>query len=91
MAYHLSKQSYGFCYRIRVPLQIQTIVGSTEIRYSLKTGSIRDAKFKAQQISANVKRLFRILIEKREDNISMTITTTEVKIRPQRGRLWINP
>jgi len=61
MADHLSKESYGYVYRQRVPLRLQSIVGITEIRCSLKTGSIRDAKQKAKQISANVKSLFQTL------------------------------
>jgi len=85
MAYHLSKESYGYCYRIRVPLQIQSVVGLTEIKYSLKTGSIRKAKQKAKQISANVKHLFKTLIDLNNNEArdtmpkKKTITMPEIK------------
>jgi len=81
MAYHLSKESYGYCYRIRVPLKIQSVVGLTEIKYSLKTGSIRKAKQKAKQISANVIHLFKKLSQQQQQKANKTTTMTPLEIK----------
>jgi len=75
-ATHLIKESYGYCYRIRVPLKLQPTIGLTEVKYSLKTGSIREATKKAKQISANIKYLFKTL--KKTDRPT-TMTHKEIK------------
>jgi len=77
--YYLSKQNYGYCVRIKVPLTIQKQVGLTEIKYSLKTGSIQQAKQKAKQIVTKVKLLFGSLQMNDEALTTMTITQTEIR------------
>ena len=54
---------------MRVPKDLQSIVGKTELRYTLNTGSLRQAKRKSKRISGKVKGLFE---ELREGKYSMT-------------------
>ena len=52
---------HSYCFRLRVPIDLQGIIGKTELRYSLKTGSLRDAKTKARLIAGQIQRLFKRL------------------------------
>ena len=40
----------GYIFRLRIPKDLQLIVGKTEFRYSLRSGFLREAKVKAQAI-----------------------------------------
>jgi hypothetical protein len=58
---YLVKNPYSYCFRMRVPQDLQKIVGRTELRYSLKTGSVGIAKDKARFLAGQVQLIFRFL------------------------------
>lgn len=53
---------YSYCFRIKIPKDIQRFFGGKrELRSSLKTAYLSDAKQKARYLAGNVQRLFDIL------------------------------
>jgi hypothetical protein len=48
----------GYIFRLRIPKDLQPVVGKTEFRYSLRSGFFREAKVKAQAIARYVQGLF---------------------------------
>ena len=42
-AAYLVQQDSSWCFRLRVPADLQDIIGKKELRYSLKTGLIGEA------------------------------------------------
>ena len=52
------RQSCGYCFRQVVPPDLRNLVGRTEIRYNLFTGSLRDAKSRARIIYGQIQQLF---------------------------------
>lgn len=60
-ACYLIEHPSAFLFRIRVPQDLRPYIGKTEIRYSLKTGRLREAKPKARLLAGMVQRLFRQL------------------------------
>ena len=46
---------------MRVPKDLQMVVGKRELRYTLNTGSLRQAKAKSKETSRKVKELFKQL------------------------------
>lgn len=71
---YLSQTPYSYCFRIRIPNDLQTLFGKKELRYSLKTGYLSEAKFKARLMAGQVQKLFRYM---RRDTHIMTELTTE--------------
>ena len=51
---YLVKNPFSFCFRINVPKDLQAYVGRKELRYSLKTGYLSDAKHKARIIAGQI-------------------------------------
>lgn len=51
----------GYIFRLKIPLDLKPIVGKTEFRYSLRTGSLRIAKQRTRCISAYLQQLFMTL------------------------------
>ena len=60
-----------YYFRMKVPLDLQPCIGKKELRASLKTGYLADAKSKSMLIAGRVHQLFRKI---RGGNIDMTIT-----------------
>ena len=54
---YLIRNPYSYCFRMAVPKDLQILVGKTELRYSLKTGSLGDAKYKARLLAGQVQRI----------------------------------
>jgi hypothetical protein len=48
----------GYIFRLRIPRDLQLIVGKTEFRYSLRSGFLKEAKVKAQAIAHYIHGLF---------------------------------
>ena len=48
----------GYIFRLRIPKDLQRIVGKTEFRYSLRSGFLREAKVRAQAIAHYIHGLF---------------------------------
>ena len=63
---YLVRQDCSWCFRMAVPPDLQGLVGRTELRYALNTGSRRTAKTLTGEISSRVKTLFAEL--RREGN-----------------------
>lgn len=59
--HYLVRNSYSYCFRLHVPKDLQKSVGRKELRYSLKTGYLGVARFKAQMIASQVQQIFACL------------------------------
>ena len=71
---YLIRNPYSYCFRMVVPKNLQKLVGKTELRYSLKTGFLGDAKYKARLLAGQVQRIFKHL---REDGLSLSALSDE--------------
>lgn len=58
---YLIRNPYSYCFRMRVPVDLQPQVGRKELRYSLKTGYLSEAKIKARILAGQVQLLFKNL------------------------------
>lgn len=61
MSDHLVRQSHSWCFRMIVPCDLREVVGKSELRYTLGTGSRRKAKKASNRIARDIKSLFRRL------------------------------
>ncbi len=59
--HYLVRNPHSYCFRVNVPKDLQQLVGKKELRYSLKTGYVGVARFKAQMIAAQVHQIFACL------------------------------
>ena len=57
-ASYLTKNPYGYCFRIKVPKDLFQYVGKKELKYSLKTGRLGTARQKARLIAGKIQWLF---------------------------------
>ena len=73
---YLSKTPYSYGFRIRIPLDLQPQIGKKELRYSLKTGYLSEAKSKARLMAGQVQQLFRTM--RRETRIMTELTTEQI-------------
>ena len=55
---YLIHNSHSFCFRMRVPEDLQRYFGKKELKYSLKTGYIRTAKNKARYLAGFLQVIF---------------------------------
>ena len=58
---YLVRNSYSYCFRMKVPQELQLYFGKKELRYSLKTGYLGAAKCKARILAGQVLLIFRTL------------------------------
>ena len=58
---YLVRNPYTYCFRMNVPKDLQSYIGRKELRYSLKTGYLGDAKYKARVIAGQVQLIFKLL------------------------------
>ena len=58
---YLIRNPYSFCFRIKVPKDLQKMVGKKELRYSLKTGIVEIANQKSQFLAVRIRSLFNSL------------------------------
>jgi integrase len=71
---YLIRNPYSYCFRMFVPKDLQPYIGRKELRYSLKTGYLSTAKYKARIMAGQVQRIFKFLrkgnkvLEKLSDN-----------------------
>ena len=73
---YLCRQTCGYCFRMRVPKDLQAAVGKKEIKYSLKEGSLRTVKSKAKMVAGQVTDLFNNL--KKHGTNMATLTRIEI-------------
>ena len=82
---YLSKNDYSYCFRIRVPLELQTTVSRKELRYSLRTGNLSAAKMKARYLAGQFQLLFRYLQRRKMD---LTKEQVDKIIKDHKERLF---
>ena len=58
---YLVRNAYSYCFRLAIPKDLQTLVGKRELRYSLETGYIGQAKYKSRYLASQLQLLFRYL------------------------------
>ncbi len=58
---YLVRNPHSYCFRMNVPRDLQPYVGKKELRYSLETGYLGVAKFKARYVASHVQLLFRYI------------------------------
>ena len=75
-AIYIIRNPYSYCFRIKVPNDIQPIIGKKELRYSLKTGYLGVAKSKARLLAGGIQRLFRHL---RQRDVMTELSDTEIR------------
>ena len=63
---YLIRNQYSYCFRMKIPQDLQKIIRIKELRYSLKTGYVSEAKEKARGMAAKVQYLFKYLREESE-------------------------
>ncbi len=51
---YLVRNAHSYCFRLAIPKDLQTLVGKRELRYSLGTGYIGQAKNKSRYIASQV-------------------------------------
>jgi integrase len=56
---YLILSKFGYCFRLSVPQDLRAIVGATEFRYSLRTCSIAEAKYKARRMAGLLQAILR--------------------------------
>lgn len=60
---YLVRNSYSFCFRMIIPEDLKPYFGKKELRYSLKTGYIGEAKVKARFFAGQIQLIFRLIRE----------------------------
>jgi integrase len=55
---YLSRNPFSYCFRIKIPNDLQGKIGKKELRYSLKTGYLGKAKSDARQLAGICQMLF---------------------------------
>jgi len=58
MGNYLIKNKHSYCFRLQVSPELQNLVGQTELRYSLRTLNLKEAKQKARLLAGLVQNLF---------------------------------
>jgi hypothetical protein len=75
---YLVRNDYSYCFRVIVPPDLQAVVHRREIRYSLHTGTLGEAKYRALRMAGFVQTLFRKL-RFRGESMSQQLTDAEIK------------
>ena len=65
---YLVRNPYTYCFRMKVPKDLQSYIGEKELRYSSRTGYLAIAKNKARLLAGQVQKIFRLL---RKGNLSL--------------------
>ena len=72
-SYILRTPRHGcYYFRMKVPVDLQDCLGKRELRASLRTGFLTDAKSKSRLIAGRVQKLFRKIRITAKDNYDMT-------------------
>jgi len=66
---YVVRTRHSYCFRMVVPKDLRETVGLRELKYSLRTGAIGEAKYRARRMAAFVQALFRRL---RRRQVGMT-------------------
>jgi len=55
---YLVRNTYSYCFRMNVPKDLQSSIGKKELRYSLRTGYLMEAKYKARLMAGQVQSIY---------------------------------
>ncbi len=58
---YLAHNQFGYCFRMHIPLDLQNCIGKKELRYSLQTRRLGEAKTRARGLAGNIQILFSVL------------------------------
>jgi integrase len=75
---YLVQTPHSWYFRFVVPFPLRCVVGKTEIRYSLKTGSVGVAKRKARFLAGQVQRVF-LLLEMEGERMKEQLTQDQIR------------
>jgi len=95
---YLVRNPYSFCFRMIVPKDLRKFVGKTELRYTLRTGNLRDGKHKAKLLAGQVQFIFRCLKKEHQalgklsdDQVKQLVHLTEEELaKLMRSKEYIN-
>ncbi len=73
---YVIKPSSSYYFRINIPADLRPLVGLSELRYSLRTGYLSEAKTRAALFASYTLQLFRSLRDSRMDEL------TDAQVRP---------
>ncbi|MFZ7128285.1 MAG: DUF6538 domain-containing protein [Desulfobacterales bacterium] len=73
---YLIRNAHSYCFRLVVPLDLQPYICKKELRWSLRTGYLSDAKQKARAMAVEVQALFQSV---REMVVMGDLTDIEIK------------
>jgi integrase len=62
---YLIRNPYSYCFRMNVPRDLQDVLKRRELRYSLQTGHLGEAKYQARRMASFVQWLFRDLRDRK--------------------------
>jgi len=75
---YLLRTPYSYYFRIKIPDDLRLhFNGRTEIKRSLETGYLSEAKYKARVLAGQIQRLFRYLRTRGKDDIEMATKLTD--------------
>lgn len=74
---YLVRNPYSYCFRMLVPKDLQPYIGKKELRYSLKTGYLSEAKYKARIMAGQVQRVFKLL--RKGKSLFMNLTDEQIQ------------
>jgi len=74
---YLIRNSFSYCFRMNIPKDLQSMIGKRELRYSLRTGYLSNAKSKARLLAGQVQQLFNEL--RRSQNRLMELTDQQIQ------------
>ena len=83
---YLSKNDFGWCFRIRIPSDLDSVIGKKTLRFSLKTGRLGQAKVRARYLAGNIQMLFRALRRRNPQLKKLTPELVNELIRQYRDR-----
>ena len=69
---YLSRNQHCYCFRIRIPKDVQPYFGKKELRYSLGTGYVGKAKSEARRLAGNVQLLIQQVRSSRSKHMDLT-------------------
>ena len=77
-ATYLVRTPYSYCFRYTVPSDLQGVVGRKELRYSLRTGYLGQAKTKSRFLAVKVHKLFQELRERIASDMPIELTESQI-------------
>lgn len=74
---YLIRTPHSYCFRMIVPKDVQSMVGKTELRYSLRTGYLSVAKTKSRLMAGRVQKLIQEL--RRDNSRFMKLSNEQIR------------